>query len=124
MLIRTRNYARSKTVLLSKSYNNFSRFDASSNNFVWYMSEKDKLQMSYQKGSPGAKRMANMNIDQSQLSKYLTNDTSSLLFKTLGKLCSLGNHIIMPIHFSTKNIFHMMLLRILLEYALLKSGFK
>eukprot|EP00092_Neocalanus_flemingeri_P037049 GFUD01040334.1.p1 GENE.GFUD01040334.1~~GFUD01040334.1.p1 ORF type:complete len:598 (-),score=135.07 GFUD01040334.1:77-1870(-) len=76
------------------------RFDTKSKNFVWYFSQKDQLQMSFEKGSgskvsssPGMSNdvtLRNALIGRQDMSKFYKDTTSQQIFGIVNKLCEIG----------------------------------
>jgi len=77
------------------------RFDVKSNNFVWYFSKKDELQMTFQKsnnssiaqveGSPReTKLVQNAMIGPQDISKFYKDTTTQQIFSKVSKLCEIG----------------------------------
>jgi len=95
-----------KTALLKKNMTEMChlrgaiRFDVTSNNFVWYFSKKDELQMTFQKsntrgvqidgGQKETKLIQNALIGQQDISKFYKDNTTKQIFTKVSKLCELG----------------------------------
>lgn len=95
-----------KTALLKKNMTEMChlrgaiRFDVKSNNFVWYFSKKDELQITFEKSNnrgiqvDGAPRenkfIQNALIGQQDISKFYKDTTTKHIFAKVSKLCEIG----------------------------------